>query len=89
MEELVMQIITLRSHVGEDGIMHLQVPVGKTDVDLEVVVIIQPSTPAKKANPPEARGWPPGFFERTAGAWQGEPLTRGEQGEYEQRDELV
>ena len=30
-----MQIITLRSHVGEDGIMHLQVPVGKIDVDLE------------------------------------------------------
>ncbi len=75
-----MQTITLRSHVGEDGIMHLQVPVGKTDVDLEVVVIIQPSTLAEKANTPEARGWPLGFFERTAGAWQGEPLTRGEQG---------
>jgi len=89
MEELAMQIITLRSHVGEDGIMHLQVPVGKTDVDLEVVVIIQPSVPAKKANPPEARGWPLGFFERTAGAWQGEPLTRGAQGEYEKRDEIL
>jgi len=37
-----MQIITLRSHVGEDGIMHLIVPVGKTDVDLEVVVISNP-----------------------------------------------
>jgi len=49
-------------------------------VDLEVVVIIQPSTLAEKANTPEARGWPLGFFERTAGAWQGEPLTRGEQG---------
>ena len=84
-----MQIITLRSHVGEDGIMHLQVPVGKTDVDLEVVVIIQQTTPATQANTPKARGWPPGFFERTAGAWQGEPLTRGEQGEYEKRDELV
>ncbi|MBV8884690.1 MAG: hypothetical protein JO235_11935 [Chroococcidiopsidaceae cyanobacterium CP_BM_RX_35] len=83
-----MQIITLCSYVGEDGIMHLQVPVGKTDVDLEVVVIIQPSTSAK-TNPPEVRGWPPGFFERTAGAWQGEPLTRAEQGEAEQRDELV
>jgi hypothetical protein len=83
-----MQIITLRTHVGEDGIMHLQVPVSKTDVDLEVVVIIQPSTPAE-TNPSEVRGWPPVFFERTAGAWQGEHLTRGEQGEYEQRDEFV
>ena len=51
-----MQIITLHSHVGEDGIMHLQVPVGETDVDLEVVVIIQPLTPARKASTPEARG---------------------------------
>jgi hypothetical protein len=31
-------------------------------------------------------GWSAGFFERTAGAWQGEPLKRGEQGEYDQRD---
>ena len=33
----------------------------------------------------EELGWSPGFFERTSGKWQGEPLTRGEQGEYEQR----
>jgi plasmid stability protein len=39
--------------------------------------------PVKKT--PEELGWSPGFFESTAGAWQGEPLTRGEQGEYEQR----
>jgi|GEM_PF-902328 len=34
---------------------------------------------------PEELGWSPSFFERTAGQWEGEPLTRGEQGEYEQR----
>jgi len=37
---------------------------------------------------PEELGWSPGFFERTAGAWEGEPLTRGEQGEYEIREPL-
>jgi plasmid stability protein len=37
---------------------------------------------------PEELGWNPGFFERTAGAWEGEPLTRGEQGEYEIREPL-
>ncbi|MFO7640006.1 MAG: hypothetical protein R6X17_01675 [Candidatus Competibacteraceae bacterium] len=31
-------------------------------------------------------GWPAGLFERTAGAWQGEPLTREPQGDYEQPD---
>ena len=34
-------------------------------------------------------GWPPGFFEATAGAWAGETLVREEQGDYEIRDELV
>lgn len=32
--------------------------------------------------------WSPGLFERTAGAWQGEPLERAPQGEPEQRVEL-
>ncbi|MGZ8217315.1 hypothetical protein [Methylomagnum sp.] len=32
--------------------------------------------------------WKPGLFERTAGAWQGEPLERAPQGEPEQRLEL-
>jgi len=35
-----------------------------------------------------AAGWPVGFFEETAGAWQGEPLERSPQGEQEQRLEL-
>ena len=33
-------------------------------------------------------GWPIGFFEETAGAFQGEPLVREHQGEYEVRLEL-
>jgi hypothetical protein len=33
-------------------------------------------------------GWPPGLFQRTAGAWKGEPLERRPQGEPEQRLEL-
>ncbi|MGQ0593113.1 MAG: hypothetical protein ACT4QB_10815 [Gammaproteobacteria bacterium] len=33
-------------------------------------------------------GWPPGFFEATAGAWQGESLERAPQGDFEQRETL-
>ena len=33
-------------------------------------------------------GWPPGFYERTVGAWKGETLERSPQGELEQRLEL-
>lgn len=32
--------------------------------------------------------WSEGFLEQVVGGWQGEPLTRAAQGEYEQRDEL-
>lgn len=32
--------------------------------------------------------WPPGFFDRVAGSWKGEPLSRPAQGEPEERDRL-
>ena len=83
-----MQSITLQSHVGVDGILKLQVPVGITNTDLEVMVVVQPIAPASGRKTPEDLGWPPGFFEQTAGCWQGEPLVREPQGEYEVRDEL-
>ena len=36
----------------------------------------------------DENGWPIGFIEQTMGAWQGEPLERGNQGEYPVRLEL-
>lgn len=78
-----METITLHSKVGADGLLKLQVPVKLTNTELEVVLIVQPVTPASTAH-----GWSPGFFERTYGSWQGEPLVREPQGEYEVRAEL-
>jgi hypothetical protein len=77
-----MQTITLHSHVGEDRILHLDVPVGLIDADLEVTLTVQ----AVKSLPEGS--WSPGFFEKTFGAWEGEPLVREEQGEFEQRESL-
>ncbi len=37
---------------------------------------------------PEELGWPPGYFEETWGSLKDEPLERGEQGEYEAREEF-
>ena len=34
----------------------------------------------------EISGWREGFFDEVVGGWQGEPLQRKEQGEYETRD---
>ncbi len=40
------------------------------------------------AQSPEARGWPPGFFERTYGSLADDPMERPPQGDYEVRDEI-
>jgi hypothetical protein len=36
-----------------------------------------------------ANGWPPGFFTEVVGGWQGEPLVREFEGDYEERDPLL
>lgn len=43
-----MQSIKVRQHVGQDGILHLDIPVGLTEQDMEVMVIYQ-SVPASTA----------------------------------------
>lgn len=81
-----MQSVTLRSHVGADGILKLQIPVALNDVDVEVVVVMQPleQNGAPAATQAEWRA----FIEQTAGKWAGEPLVRAPQGDYPVRDEI-
>jgi hypothetical protein len=76
-----MKTMRLRERTGEDGVLHLHVPVGLAGADCEVVVVVQPEAA-------ESRGWLPGFFETLAKGWQGEPLVRPPQGEYERREPL-
>ncbi len=37
----------------------------------------------------KAKAWNPGFFEEVIGGWEGEPLVRGPQPEYQERDPLL
>ena len=83
-----MQSIKIQSHVGSDGILKLEIPLGLTDADLEVLVVVQPLA-STIATTPEDLGWPPGFFEETFGSLKDELLVREPQGEYETRDELL
>jgi hypothetical protein len=76
-----MSRIKVRSHVGQDGILHLDIPVEMADTEIEVTLTIQRVTPQKQ-------GWMPGFFEEVIGGWVGEPLSRPEQGEHETREQL-
>ncbi|MDA0266339.1 MAG: hypothetical protein O3A14_05120 [Cyanobacteria bacterium] len=38
----MMESIKVRQRVGQDGMLHLEIPVGLTDRDIEVMVIYQP-----------------------------------------------
>ncbi|MBD2415668.1 hypothetical protein FACHB389_08000 [Nostoc calcicola FACHB-389] len=69
-----MQTITLNSRVGEDGILHLDIPVDVTNADLSITVILQPITDSEQENKPKGKGWPANFFEETSGCLKDTPI---------------
>lgn len=83
-----MYSIKLKKRIGADGVLHLDIPVGITDKEVEIMVIYQPLETPTQLKTPEQRGWMPGFFEEVIGGWVGEPLERPSQGEYEVREQL-
>ena len=76
-----MQSLTLHTRVGKDGILKLEMPSDMIDIELEIVLIFNPITES-------AINWSPDFFTEVVGGWQGEPLVRESQGNYETRNEL-
>jgi hypothetical protein len=84
-----MKSLHVRAHIDAHRIVTLTMPPEMVDQDVELVVMFEPVTPTQTTElPTEATGWLPGFLERTAGAWQGEPLTSESQSEYGERDPL-
>lgn len=71
-----MKSVQLKSHVKANGILELCVPTGIHESDVEVVVVVQPIPSPAQKEPPEERGWPPVFFERTAGSLADDPIQR-------------
>ncbi|WP_414527946.1 hypothetical protein [Nodularia chucula] len=69
-----MNSIKLTKRVGEDGILHLEIPVGITEKEVEIMVIYQPLEIPKLQKTPEELGWPPGFFAQTYGICQDDPI---------------
>jgi hypothetical protein len=73
---------------GDDGVLHLDIPVGAPNGEFEVVVILQPKASATKSLMPEDLGWPASFIEQTAGSIQDPTFRRHDQGEFEKRLEF-
>ncbi|AFZ60524.1 hypothetical protein ACOWPH_20005 [Anabaena sp. PCC 7938] len=78
-----MQTITLNSHVGQDGILHLDIPVDVTNADLTITVILIPVTDSQQQNQPKGKGWPANFFEETSGCLKDTPLTIDSEGVFD------
>lgn len=74
-----MNAIKLKAHIGHDGILQLDVPMGVKDVDCEVIVTVPPHMTAEEWN---------NFIDRTANSLADDPIERLPQGDYEQRDHI-
>jgi len=84
-----MQTIKLKSHVGEDGVLQLQLPIGIKNTDLEVIVVFQAvkaDSKPSEAITPEELGYSREFIE-VLGSWEGE-LERPEQTPFQEREEV-
>lgn len=84
-----MASITLRSHVGTDGILRLDLPVGLTDAELEVTVTFKALSPPQGEQLPQGKGWSPGFFEETFGCFKDDPLVIDSEGVFDDEEEMV
>ncbi|MFZ5909030.1 MAG: hypothetical protein ACOYYU_03335 [Chloroflexota bacterium] len=78
-----MQSLTFRTHVGKDGILKLETPIGIKNTELEVVLVLHPLEQAHSDS-----GWPDLFFTEIIGGWEGVPLVRESQGSYETRSKF-
>ena len=67
-----METIRVLEKTGTDGTLNLRIPLGKPNVECEVVVTIQPKT--------DERGWPLDYFD-LAGSITDETFVRHPQGE--------
>jgi hypothetical protein len=76
-----MQTIRVLEKTAHDGTLHLSIPLGKPNAAFEVVVIVHPQETLAPPETPDARGWPPGYFEYTYGSITDETFVRPAQGE--------
>jgi hypothetical protein len=86
-----MRVVQITARPDADGVLRLSIPVGPSAGEFEVAVVLSPR-PAANGPPrpqtPEELGWPPGFFEHTAGSIDDPAFERGDQGQYEEREPL-
>jgi hypothetical protein len=79
-----METIKLKTHIGQDGILQLELPEHIRNRVMEILVVLQPVD----NEPVDEMGYPIGYFEETYGSLADDPIERGEQPPMEIRDEI-
>jgi hypothetical protein len=83
-----MQTIRVVEKTGKDGNLRLDIPLGTPESEFEVLVVVQPTTPATHVGTRDKLGWPPGYFEDTYASIMDETFSRPPQGELPKPVEL-
>ncbi|MBD2437053.1 hypothetical protein [Nostoc sp. FACHB-110] len=86
-----MESIKIRTHIGNDGILQIQLPPEIANQELDVVIVFQPVSPEisqNTAKTPQELGYSHRFLENVIGSWEGETLERPEQLPFENREEI-
>ncbi|NJR48245.1 MAG: hypothetical protein HC780_00535 [Leptolyngbyaceae cyanobacterium CSU_1_3] len=81
-----MESIKVRRHIGQDGILHLDIPVGITERDVEVMVIYQ-SVPPSTTDGRLASSSSEGSLEQFYGICADDPIILDDQGVLECLDD--
>lgn len=81
-----MQAIKVRGHVGHDGLLRLEIPVGAVDQDIEAMVVVQINPVSPMVD--DTGMLPPDFFD-VLDRMPGEPLLeRPDQGFQAEREPI-
>jgi hypothetical protein len=76
-----METIKLRTHIGADGILRLETPVGGVNRDVEVIVVMATDHDKDRTDWLE-------FLDRTAGSLADDPIERPPQAKWTEWEEL-
>ncbi|HEY9615541.1 MAG TPA: hypothetical protein V6C64_01780 [Microcoleaceae cyanobacterium] len=79
-----MQSIKLNTHVGHDGMLQLQIPVGVSNTEMEVIVIYQPTAADTSKPNASAIGQP----EEMESGWADETVGRPKPSTTEIREDM-
>jgi hypothetical protein len=86
-----MESMKIRTHIGDDGILQIQLPPEIANQELDVVIVFQPVIPESSqtiAKTPQELGYSHRFLENVIGSWEGEPLERPEQLPFDNREKI-